>query len=335
LFRPLAAWLNYLQSVALLFAQVFTGEHPMGVIPKADRQCQLSARAGARVPPLIAHLLADEYWFANKPPSWPDAPTANAAKKGRIRRIKRLLRFSSQFSEAKKLAKILARCKRRRRCMSGACPECGRAFQRWFVAEVVNLTSNDSPLDLIAVSIAFPHHRSVGDTLDTLDTTKMKRDMTEIIKDSDLVHWMAGGIDLSLNDDTQRNVPICWQGQLYGFTEVFNRRKFSKLLRDAFKKTRKVKRPIQTEECDGSSRAISYGFKNDFVRRIGYRGQAGPPDNRRTCWKTRKVSLRPTEHVRAMLWLHKVGIAGRLFLRGVRMTRGKNGVALVQIKKQE
>jgi hypothetical protein len=175
----------------------------------------------------------------------------------------------------------------------------------------------------------------VEDKLDTLNTTKMKRDVTETIKDSDLVHWMAGGIDLSLNDDTQRNALIRWQGQLYRFAEVSSREQFSKLLRDTFKKTRKVKRPIQTEECDGSYRAICYRFKNDFVRRIAYRAIVGPPENRRKCWQTRKVSLRPMEHVRAMAWLHKVGLAGRLFLRGVRMTRRKNGVALAQIKKQE
>jgi hypothetical protein len=307
----------------------------MGAIPRADRHCQLSARAGAQIRPLIARLLADAHWFGNKPPSWPGAPTADDAKKARKRYIKRLKRFSSEFPEAVKLAKILARCKRHRRCTSGACPECGRAFQRWFVSQVMNLASYENSPQLIAVSIAFPHHRSVGDTLDTLDTTKMKRDVTETIKDSDLVLWMAGGIDLSLNDDTQRNVPICWQAQLYGFAEVSSRKQFSKLLRDTFKKTRKVKRPIQTEECDGSSRAISYGYKTDFVRRIGYRGQAGPPDNRRTCWKTRKVSLRAIEHVRAMLWLHRVGLAGRLFLRGLRMTRTGDSVGLVKIKKRE
>ncbi len=303
--------------------------------PRSPNWPHRRLQAARFVPPLIARVLADEFWLGNRPPGWPGAPTADDAKKARKRYIKRLKRFSPQFPEAAKLAKILARCKRRRRCMSGACPECGRAFQRWFVAEVKDLASNKSLLTFTALSIAFPHHRTAEDKLDTLNTTKMKRDLTETIKDSDLVHWMAGGIDVSLNDDTQRNVPIRWQGQLYGFTEVSNREQFSKLLRDTFKKTRKVKRPIQTEECDGSSRAISYGYKNDFVRRIGYRGQAGPPGNRRTCWTTRKVSLRPTEHVRAMLWLHKVGIAGRLFLRGVRMTRTGNGVGLVQIKKIE
>jgi hypothetical protein len=284
------------------------------------------------VPPLIARVFADEQLYGVGAPAWPCAVTSSDAKKARKRHIKRLKRFSPQLPEAAKLAKILARCKRRHRCMSGACPECGRAFQRWFVAELKDLASNDSLLDLIAVSIAFPHHRTADDKLDMLNTTKMKRDVTETIKDSDLIHWMAGGIDLSLNDDTQRNVPLCWRGQLYGFTEVSNRKQLSKLLRDTFKKTRKVKRPVQTEVCDGSYRAISYGYKNDFVRRIGYRGQAGPPENRRTCWKTRKVSLRPLEHVRAMLWLHRIGFAGRLFLRGVRMTHTGNSASLVKLK---
>ena len=224
----------------------------MGAIPRADRQCQFSAPAGAQVRPLIARLLADDYWFGNKPPSWPNAPTVEDAKRARKRYIRRLKRFSPQFPGAAKLAKILSRCKRRRRCTSGACPECGRAFQRWFVSRVMNLESYENSLQLIAVSVAFPRHRTAEDKLDTLNTTKMKRDLTETIKNYDDVRWVAGGIDISLNDDTQRNVPICWQGQLYGFTEVSNRKQLSKLLRDTFKKTRKVKRPIQTGECDGS-----------------------------------------------------------------------------------
>ena len=307
----------------------------MGAIPKADRQRQLSARASALVRPLIAELLADEYWFGNGPPNWPDAPTAEAAKKARIRRIKRLRRFASQFPEAAKLAKILARCKRRRRCASGACPECGRAFQRFFVSEVKDLASDKSVLKLTAVSIAFPRHRTPDDKLDTLNTTKMKRDVTETIKDSDLIHWMAGGIDLSLNDDTQKNHGVLWQPQFYGFADVTSREVLSKVLRDRFIASKPAPRPVQTKECDGSTRALSYAFKTKFVRRIAYRAIVGPPENRRKCWHTRKVSLRPVEHVRAMLWLHRIGLAGRLFLRGARMTRTGDSVGLVKIKKRE
>jgi hypothetical protein len=50
---------------------------------------------------------------------------------------------------------------------------------------------------------------------------------------------------------------------------------------------------------------------------------------------TRKVSLRPADHVRLLLWLDSIGLAKRLYLRGVRMTRNNNGVALAKIKKLE
>jgi hypothetical protein len=153
-----------------------------------------------------------------------------------------------------------------------------------------------------------------------------------VIKNAEDHAWMIGGIDLSLNDDTQKGPDIAWQPQFYGFAQGTSREALSEILRDKYKPSKIAPRPIQTKECDGSARAISYGFKNDFVRRIAYRGHAGPPGKRRKFWTTRKVSLRATEHVRAMLWMHRIGLAGRLFLRGVRMTRTGNGVGLVQMK---
>jgi hypothetical protein len=109
-----------------------------------------------QIPPLVARVLVDEGYFGDGPPTWPGAPTSKDAKNTRKRYIKRLRHFAPEFPDAEELANTLDGCKPGRRCMSAACPECGGAIQRWFVAEVVNLTSNDSPLELIAVSIAFP-----------------------------------------------------------------------------------------------------------------------------------------------------------------------------------
>ena len=287
------------------------------------------------VPPLIARVLADEQHYGDGAAAWPGAPTSNDAKKARKRYIKRLRRFIPDFGEVKKLAKILARCKRRRRCMSGACPECERAFQRFFVSEVRNLSARKSELELASISIAFPKHRTPEDQLNALETASMKRSISETIKETDGIAWMLGGIDLSLNDDTKKKLDIGWQPQFYGFADVVNLEPLSKVLRDTYSPTKKAPRPVQIKECDGSASAISYGFKTEFVRRIAYRTIVGPPDNRRKCWHTRKVSLRPAEHVQAMIWMHRIGLAGRLFLRGVRMTRRKNGVALAQIKNLE
>jgi hypothetical protein len=306
----------------------------MGAIPKADSR-QLSARPGVQVPPLIARVLADEQLYREGAPTWPGAPTSNNAKKARKSYIKRLKRFSPQLPEAAKLAKILARCKRRRRCASGACPECGRAFQRFLVSEVRRLAAGESEQELASVSIAFPKHRTAEDRLNVLGTTKLKRSLSETMNNANGLAWMAGGIDLSLNDDTQKKLDIAWQPQFYGFADVTSVETLSKMLRDTYSPTKSVPRPVQMKECDGSVRAISYALKTEFVRRIAYRAIVGPPENRRKCWHTRKVSLRPVEHVRAMLWLHRIGLAGRLFLRGVRMTRTGDSVGLVKIKKRE
>ena len=284
---------------------------------------------------LTARIFLSEGLFGDGPPTWPGAPTFRKAKRTRKRYIKRLKRFSSQFPEAAKLAKILARCKKRRRCKSGACPECGRAFQRFFVSEVSKLATSTSQQELASISIAFPKDRVSEDRPNALQTASMKRALAETIKDADGIAWMLGGIDLSLNDDTQKKLEIAWQPQFYGFADVVNLEPLSKVLRDRYCPSKIVPRPVQIKECDGSARAISYGFKTEFVRRIAYRTKVGPPDNRRKCWHTRKVSLRPVEHVRAMLWLHRIGLAGRLFLRGIRMTRTGDSVGLVKIKKRE
>src|ERR1700691_1051480 len=94
----------------------------------------------AVVPPLVARLLGDEQFYGDGALSWPGATTAKKAKSTRKRYVKRLRRFEAEIPDAKALADHLASCKKRRRCMSGACPECGRAFQRWFVSQLADLT---------------------------------------------------------------------------------------------------------------------------------------------------------------------------------------------------
>ena len=283
------------------------------------------------VPALITRTLADESYYGDGAPTWPSAPTSSDAKEARKSNVKRLKRSCATVPEAGELAQNLARCKKRRRCTSGACPECGRAFQRFFVSEVGKLAASKSE-DLVSVSIAFLEHRTLEDHLNSLQTMGMKRSLSAAIKNADGLAWLVGGIDLSLNDDTQKKLGTAWQPQFYGFSQVTSREALSKSLRDKYSPTKKAPRPVQIKDCDGSTKVISYGLKTEFVRRIAYRGQAGPPENRRKFWTTRKVSLRPPEHVRAMLWMHKIGLAGRLFLRGVRMTRTGDSVGLVRLK---
>lgn len=88
---------------------------------------------------LSVDILGDEYLFGDGAPTWECAPTADEAERKGLRLIKRLRRFSLDFDGAIELAERLGACGPHHRCTNGACPECARAFQRWFVAQMQRL----------------------------------------------------------------------------------------------------------------------------------------------------------------------------------------------------
>lgn len=181
----------------------------MSTVPKVFREPRSRRKLQTPVVlPLIAMVLGDETYYRDGPPTWPNAPTSEDARDARDRYVKRLRRFAAEFPEATALADILARCKRRHQCTSGACPECGRAFQRWFVSQVDTLIESEIAEDQSSISIIFSNHRTAEHQLTGLDTTGIKRSLSETIKDTDGLAWMVGGIDLSLNDDTQKKQGI-------------------------------------------------------------------------------------------------------------------------------
>jgi len=100
-----------------------------------------SRRVKRLIPPtLLSQILANESLFGDVAPTWQGAPTADEAKRERLRLIKRLRRFSLDFQVATELAARLEACRPHCRCGSGACPECARAFQRWLVAQMRRLS---------------------------------------------------------------------------------------------------------------------------------------------------------------------------------------------------
>jgi hypothetical protein len=180
------------------------------------------------------------------------------------------------------------------------------------------------------VSVVFEDRRTVADNLMGLRAVGLKRSVSAVAAKIDGLNWIVGGIDLSLNDDRQKRHGIAWQPQIYALVQG-DLNTVATGLREKFGSTEPVSRPVQIKRCDGSAEAISYAFKTEFVQQIAYKAELA----HRQCWSTRKVSLPPARHVQAMMWMHKQGLQGRLFLHGVRMTRVGNGVGLVQIKKRE
>ena len=96
-------------------------------------------------PDLVHKILRDEDLYTDSEPSWLEGrskkpcQTAEAANNDRKLQIKRARRAGKKDPEAIKLAERLESCAIRNRCASPACPECHRAFQRWYVRGVAHL----------------------------------------------------------------------------------------------------------------------------------------------------------------------------------------------------
>lgn len=99
-----------------------------------NRNRNLTHEPGAAV----AHILSEEAYFGDGDPQWLEGrnqhpcQTAEGAETERKRLVKRLRRFGKHDTAALAVADRIAGCAVRRRCLSGACPECARAWQRWF-----------------------------------------------------------------------------------------------------------------------------------------------------------------------------------------------------------
>ena len=301
-------------------------------------------RSDFTLKPLFVEVLSDERWYQDGSPSWPKAPTANDAETERTSCVKRLRRFASEYPRAKRVAHRLENCEPHDRCMSGGCPSCLRAFQRWLVAETRQLAkqSKDQDADkLVAASVVFPDDRAPKKQLQKLDTLKTRRAFADAIREQEivrrpkeLVQWVVGRNSTSALTTTPQRTWARLGSSNY--TELpWSRRKMLSLLHFAFiiSLPKSYGVPSRLNYPTALRRRSRTDSKTQFVRRTAYWGKASPRSERGKCWQTRKVSLKPEEHVECLLWLDRIGIAGRLYLRGVRMTRTQNGVRLVLLKK--
>src|SRR5258707_13773620 len=105
-------------------------------------------------------------------------PTAEFAYKERVKRIKFLRKHGKTDPKAAVLAHRLESCESDQRCLSGACPECGRLFQRWFVRRSKKFIAKHISRpnhELVAVSIV-PSSPAAGlDQLLTVDVVNLQR----------------------------------------------------------------------------------------------------------------------------------------------------------------
>ena len=266
------------------------------------------------VKPWVIAAIKDESRY---PPDrlWKKEPTAEFAREERVRRTKFLSKHSNADPKATVLAHRLESCEPGQRCLSGACPECGRLLQRWFVRRSRKFIAKHISRpehDLVAVSIV-PSSPAAGlGQLLTVDIVNLQRRLKYTLKKADL-DVALGAIDFSFNEDHEQKYLPFWSPHFYLITSTKEKAVLRKKLCKLFPKTDEIPRPVKISLFRNKARRRSYALKMNFRRRIGYHEIKNQNGRIRKCRNTSHDKLRAAERLELFIYLDRIGFADRVF----------------------
>jgi hypothetical protein len=261
---------------------------------------------------------------------WKKERSADWAYKERLRRIKFLRKHSNTHPDALIVAKRLESCEPGYRCLSGACPECGRLLQRWFVRRSKKFIAGHIALPwnwLVGVSIV-PYDEIIRPgQLSSLDVVNMQRRLKYVLKKTKMCVAL-GAVDFSFNEDREGKYPPFWSPHFYLITSTENKGALSKELRKVLRKTAKavrransfwktrkrtVPRPVYVSSFQNNAYRRSYALKMDFYRRTENRnGRLGK------------------ERLELFIYLDKIGFARRVTCWGAKPVVNSSRVKIVE-----
>lgn len=257
------------------------------------------------VKPWVIAAINDEGRY---PPDrlWKKEPTAEFAYHERLKRIKFLRKHKAAV-----LAHRLESCELDQKCLSGACPECGRLFQRWFVRRSKKFIAKHISRpkhELVAVSIVPSDFLARPGYLSALNMRNFIRRAKLKLKEAG-IDVALGAIDFSLNEDREQKYLPFWSPHFYLITSTADKATLKKKLRRLFSKTKEVPRPAKITSFKNIARRRSYALKMNFKRRIGY----NDIKKIRKCRNTSRDKLRAAERFELFIYLDLVGLADRVF----------------------
>jgi hypothetical protein len=251
---------------------------------------------------------------------WKDEPTAESIGEERLRQIKFLRKHGNTHPDALVVAKRLESCEPKHRCLSAACPECERLFQRWFVRRSRKFIARHIALPgnwLVAVSIV-PSGRIIPPgQLSVLDIAKLQRRLKYALKKTK-IRVALGGIDFSLNEDREGKYQPFWCPHVYLITSTKNKNKLGNKLRRIYLKSEEVRVPVKITSLENNAYRRSYALKMHFKRRIGYLDIKCKHEKIRECRNASRDKLRAAERLELFIYLDKIGLASRVILWGAK-----------------
>ena len=249
---------------------------------------------------------------------WKKEPGAEKISDEQLKLI-RFLRKHGQTDPALILiADCLDRCEKGTRCCSGACLECGRLFQRFYVRRsktVIRDIIAPKGKELIGICIIPSSPLVRPGQLKHFSIANFQRRIKAAL-DAAGVKSGIGGIDFSFNEDRENK----WQPficpHIYLIASTDDRSKLRRTLKKSFRKSIEVNRPIKLPRFKNNAYRRSYSLKMIFKRRISYykMRKEKPVKSRNTSTD----ELRVDQRIELYKYLHQIGLAARIIFRGLK-----------------
>jgi hypothetical protein len=280
----------------------------------------------------VSEAVAREDKMFDKP-LWRGERTPGDESDERLRRIKILRKHGNKDVRAVAISSRLEYCELGKRCLSGACPECGHLLQRWFVRRSKPFIADylEKPgTDLVAVSIIPIKSTAHTGKLEKISAANCLRRLKYALQQAG-IKVAIGGMDFSFNEDAKGKYKSFWSQHYYIITYALDLNKLKKALKKYFWDTEAVPRPVKISPFENKPRRRSYPLKTIFKRRIGYKAiRTDKSGRKRKCRNTRRDRLRSKERFELFIYLNKIGLASRVIFVGATPISDASGVSVAR-----
>jgi hypothetical protein len=250
---------------------------------------------------------------------WEGEPSAETISEDQLKRIRFLRKHGKSDSELSLIADCLELCEPRNPCCSGACSQCSRLFQRFYVRQsrkpIQDIIAREGK-ELIGICIIPSSPLVRPGQLKHFSPVNFQRRIKAAL-DKAGVKCAIGGIDFSFNEDRDQQ----WQPficpHIYLISSADDREKLRCTLKKIFRKTDEVPRPKHLPLFQNNAYRRSYSLKMIFKRRISYykMRKENPTKKSRN---TSNDDLRVDQRIELYKYLHQIGFVARVIFRGIK-----------------
>jgi hypothetical protein len=201
-------------------------------------------------------------------------------------------------------------------CLSGNCPVCERALQRWFVSTGFHIgrrmaRAGRRPRIL---SIVPDFGRVARGELHCLNFQGFRQKTTRAFEQAGLP-WFRGALDVSFNHEAGDRESGFFQLQWWGIVSEFDKGIHDRLVL-TLNESGEVRRPVYRRKAKWPKSALGYSVKDEFTRRETFWDTSVCDRGREACFNTRDRKLLGLEWVEVNRFLRKIGLSNRILIVG-------------------